>query len=62
MTAAEQQDYFGRWNLVAKGKSKISTSQFMDMIIASKAADKEMAKLIVDAYDLNGDGYELDKE
>lgn len=60
MTASEQQEYFNRWNLVAKGKTKISTTQFMDMIVASKAADKEMAQLIVEAYDLDGDGYELE--
>jgi len=59
VTAAEQQEYFGRWSLVAKGKSKITTAEFLDMIVASKSADKEMAQLIVDAYDLDGNGYDL---
>ena len=60
MTASEQQEYFNRWNLVAKGKTKISTSQLMDMIMASKETDKEMAQLIVEAYDLDGDGYDME--
>lgn len=54
---AEQKSFLEKWRVLADGRSSMSTAEFLDLLVNGSGMDRELATMVVKAYDLDGDGY-----
>lgn len=56
VSKAEQHQLFADWTNLSGGRTSISTSELLRILLLAKL-DADLAKLLVRSYDLDGDGY-----